>query len=72
MSVIKKIELEMYFDDNFLPPEKFDLPTREKHYDSKCELCPFYGWSDDEGFGWCNVTAVRDTDEECPIKKFFE
>lgn len=69
--MIKKIELEMCFDDNFVPPEKFDEPTRRNNYNSKCVLCPFYGWSDDEGFGWCDVTAVIDTDEECPIKKFF-
>lgn len=70
--MIKKIELEMYFDDDFVPPEKFDNPTRANLWHSDCQGCPFYGWSDDEGIGWCNVTAVRDTDEECPIKKFFE
>lgn len=62
--VIKKIELEMYFEDNFSPPDKFDES-------GKCSCCPFYGFEDETGFGWCNITAVRDTDEECPIKKFF-
>lgn len=71
MSVIKKIELEMYFDGDFVPPEKFDRPTREKHYASKCDLCPFFGWDDETAEAWCNVTAVRNTYEECPIKKFF-
>jgi hypothetical protein len=69
--MIKKIELEMYFDDDFSPPDEFEKPTRDNRWRSACEGCPFYGWSDDEGFGWCNVTAVVDTDEECPIKKFF-
>ena len=68
---IKKIELEMYFDDDFCPPEKFDEPNRKNRWVSKCAICPFYGFEDETGFGWCNITAVRDTDEECPIKKFF-
>ena len=67
----KTIELEMYFEDNFSPPDKFDEPKRANNYSSKCACCPFYGFEDDTGFGWCNITAVRDTDEECPIKKFF-
>lgn len=69
--MIKEIKLELHFDDNFLPPERFEEPTRANNYKSKCELCPFYGWDDEYANGWCNVTAVKDPAEECPIKKFF-
>lgn len=69
--MIKKIELEMHFEDGFWPPEKFDKPLRINRFRSKCELCPFYGWDDEMADGWCNVVAVRDVEEECPIKKFF-
>ena len=69
---VKKIELEMYFDDDFVPPEKFDEATEEKKWDSKCKQCPFYGWEDETAESWCNVTAVRAPYEECPIKRFFD
>jgi hypothetical protein len=70
--MIKKIEIEMHFEDDFVPPTKFDRPLRINRYNSKCKLCPFYGWDDETAYGWCNVTAVRDVEEECPIKKFFD
>jgi hypothetical protein len=69
---IKKIELEMYFDDDFCPPEKFDEPNRSNDWKSNCSLCPFYGFGEETGFGWCNITSKRDPEEECPINKFFE
>lgn len=69
--IVKKIEIEMFFPNDFVPPEKFDMPLRVNGYNSKCQCCPFYGWDDEDASAWCTVTSVIDTDEECPIKKFF-
>lgn len=62
---VKKIELEMCFSDNFVPPEKFDK--------SLCSgLCPFLSHEADEcSEGFCCITAVRPVEEECPLKKYF-
>ena len=67
----KLIELEIYFDDNFVPPERFDEPTWVNRWDSKCKGCPFFGWDDESGDSWCNITTVVDSEVECPIRKFF-
>lgn len=63
--VVKKIEIEMCFDDDFEPPEKFDKFL--------CSgKCPFFAYDFESSDVWCCVTAVRDTAEECPIRKFFD
>ena len=67
----KVIKLEMYFDDGFVPPEKFHEPTKANNWNSKCELCPFYEEDYEYSYGRCVVTAVVDTAVECPIRKFF-
>lgn len=63
--IVKKIELEMCFSDDFKPPEKFDKTL--------CSgKCPFLWYEPDECSDvFCCVTAVRPSEEECPIKKFF-
>lgn len=65
IKMIKKIEIEMCFDDDFVPPEKFDK--------SLCSgKCPFLAYEPCETSDvFCCVTAVRSPEEECPIKKFF-
>lgn len=71
--VVKKIELELYFDSDFVPPDKFDEPLPKNHWNSKCAVCPFYGFEDDTGFRWCEFDfGTTNAEEECPIKKFFE
>lgn len=67
--VLKKIELELYFDDEFIPPKKFESWGRENDYNPKCKKCPFYG--EDDVYDWCvlNPDTVMG---ECPIRKFFE
>lgn len=69
---LKKIELNLYFDDDFMPPEKFECPCRENHWDSKCASCPFYGWDDENGDRWCNIACDVSNGEICPIRRFFE
>ncbi len=63
--VVKKIEIEMCFGDDFVPPEKFDK--------SLCSgKCPFLAYEPCENSDvFCCVTAIRPPEEECPIKKFF-
>ena len=71
--VLKKIELELYFDVDFMPPEKFDKPCRENGYRSKCGLCQFYGCDDETAEGYCGLDfGAVDAYEKCPIRKFFE
>ena len=57
---IKKIELEVWFADDFVPPEKF----------GKCRGdCPFFAYEADEcSEGFCCIVG---TDGKCPIKKYF-
>lgn len=72
-AVVKKIELELYFRSDFVPPDKFGEPTRRNNWHSKCSLCQFYGMDDDTGLGWCGLNyGPIDAEEECPIKKFFK
>lgn len=50
--MIKAIEL--YFPDDFVPPEKFVEPARWNDWKCQCENgCPFFQWNDDFG-GSCN------------------
>ena len=74
--MIKKIELELHFDDNFVPPERFEEPTRNNNWKSKCEPCPFYVWGDEYAHGDCvfleNAEQFGYGIHGCPIKKFFD
>ena len=64
-AVIKKIELEMYFEADFVPPKRFDKAL--------CSgKCPFLSCDFESSEVWCCVTAVRDPVEECPLRKYFE
>lgn len=69
--MIKKIELELEFPEDFMPPEEFEEPTGSgRRYDTKCDPCPFYVWYDDYAYGDCTLPAVG-CDGKCPLKKFF-
>lgn len=60
--IVKKIELELCFPDEFVPPEKYYDGNKECHGE-----CPF--WNEDwELGGWCKIAADG---EECPLKKYF-
>ena len=63
----KIILLEMDFEDDFFPPDKFEEPTRKNRWDSDCQICPFYHWEDDTAFSECVVGGY----DECPIRRFF-
>lgn len=68
--VIKKIELELYFDEDFVPPDKF---CAKYGCENVCTACPFYGYDDESGEDWCGVDfGTTDAHKECPIKKFFK
>lgn len=63
MRKLIKIEIEMEFPNDFIPPEKFD----ESLY-SKCGGCPFYiHFNEYAPSEYCNIGG----EEECPIKKCF-
>lgn len=62
---MKKIMVELSFEDGFVPPDNFDYASRRK-----CEGCPFYRW-DFEGIDAdCNLLGDCETGP-CPIKKYF-
>ncbi len=67
----KRIELEIDFPEGFVPPEKFDYPGFGNNWHSKCDLCPFYWFDDDYGFGTCAILGEYSETDECPIKKQF-
>lgn len=58
--IIKKIEPELEFPDDFTPPERFDQP--------KCCRCPLYKY--DSGYEIAECSAHWR--EECPLKKQFD
>lgn len=60
----KKIEIDVWFEDNFTPPEEFVDDWRT----NKCGSCPFYFFFDDYGYGFC---AIVGDSGKCPIKQFF-
>lgn len=61
--ILKKIELEIEFPDDFMPPETFDK--------SLCSgLCPFLSYEPDEcSDAFCCIVGERG---KCPIRKYFE
>ena len=68
--MIKKIELELHFDDDFVPPEKFIDDTSTSR--SPCSFCPFFVWYDEYGYGECVALEKAEQFDKCPIKKFFD
>ena len=68
--IVKKIEVEVEFPDDFTPPEKFIEPSRENRWgwDDQCWRCPFYINNDEyPQFDECFIGGY----EECPLKKYF-
>ena len=64
---LKKIELELYFSSEFVPPDKFCETS------NKCGLCPFYNCDDETSDCWCALNlGTVDASVKCPIRKFFE
>lgn len=60
--MIKKIELEVWFPDDFVPPEKFE---------DRCSgACPFLSYEpDDCSDAFCCLVG---TEGDCPIKEYFK
>lgn len=58
---IKKIILEVEFDEDFTPPNKLN--------NKNCEKCPFYFCDKEEYNGQCAIDFVGWG--KCPIKKYF-
>lgn len=58
--MIKRVEVELVFADDFHPPGKWGAPD--------CDICPLY-YDYDYGGGMC--ICVKE-DGICPIKGFFE
>ena len=67
----KTIKLDVEFPDGFVPPEKFDDPALDPEYNSKCDLCPFFVWDEDTGFGCCLALGDDAQSDPCPIKEQF-
>lgn len=60
--IVKKIELELCFEDDFVPPEKFDKKMCTGD-------CPFLSYEADEcSEVFCCIPGAED---ECPIRKYF-
>lgn len=67
---MKKIMVELLFDEDFIPPEGRDAPCQENDWDCKCQwYCPFHTWDDEFG-GGCSYRGP-DVGEGCPLKKHF-
>ncbi len=71
---MKKIMVEMWFEDDFAPPEYFEEPCHENNWESKCKECPLHSWNDDYGSldcHFCGEWEEKDGKTLCPIKKYF-
>ena len=66
----KKLQIEVNFPDNFMPPEKFHDPEQDKDFNTPCDLCPFFIY--DDIFGYACLLVDGDSNEQaCPIKEQF-
>ncbi len=66
--IIKKIEIEMAFEDDFTPPDKFD--KSDIYHQGKCDKCPFN--AEDDVWQWCVLLTDEPKTDICPIKKYFK
>lgn len=74
---MKKIMVELWFEDDFVPPDYFEEPCWANNWTSKCQECPLFSWNDDadgSSSGDCHFCGQWDEDEvgtKCPLKKYF-
>ena len=71
---MKKITVELWFEDDFVPSDYFEEPIVGKRFYNKCMDCPLYSWNDDYGNGECHFCGEweeKDGKSICPIKKYF-
>jgi hypothetical protein len=67
---MKKIMVEMWFEDDFTPPDYFEDPCYEDLETCRCRACPLFSWYDDYDVGECQLSGPS-ADWACPIKKYF-
>ena len=71
---MKKIMVELWFEDDFIPPEYFEEPCWANNWTSPCQNCPLFSWSDDPANGdchFCGEWEEKDGKSICPLKKYF-
>lgn len=74
---MKKVRIEMWFDDDFVPPNYFEEPCEANYWTSECQKCPLFSWVDDcDGMssGDCHFPGQwEETDGkyQCPLNKYF-
>ena len=67
---MKKIMVELWFEDDFIPPDDCDAPCEENNWNCNVGYeCPFYDWDDETGSS-CNYRGPCEEDG-CPLKKYF-
>lgn len=66
------VEAEVEFADGFVPPRRYDAPSPKNNWRSKCDLCPFFKWYDERGYGVCLLLGENRITNRCPIKKNFK
>ena len=69
---VKKITLDLCFDDDFMPPDKFEALTSLNNWESECRPCPFFHFDDEYAESDCFLAIAVTGYDECPIKKFFK
>lgn len=74
---MKKIMVELWFEDDFTPPEYFEEPDFGNNFTSECQNCPLFSWVDDcDGMSigdchFCGQWEEKDGKVLCPLKKYF-
>ena len=71
MGIKKTLTLTVEFPDNFTPPEKFEDPSLDKDYNTKCDFCPFFIWEKEVGYSCCIALGDDPKTLVCPIRKQF-
>ena len=66
----RKLQLEVNFPGNFVPPEKFEDPEEDNNMNSACDLCPFFIYDEPHGFN-CSLIDKDPHEQTCPIKDQF-
>ena len=66
---MKKIMVELWLDDDFIPPEGLDAPCEENNWNCYCGYeCPFYDYDEQVGSGGNYLGPCEE--DGCPLKKY--
>ena len=71
---MKKIMVELWFEDDFVPPKYVEKPCRANNWESECFNCPLHSFEDDYGYLDCHFCGGFESEGDktlCPLNRYF-